>query len=111
MLQTMPGSQSGQPLTEQAACGVTHRLLCSWMKIAEMSMRRHALVHNAWCYNSGDSEHIMRRALVNGYRHLVFLMTKNHGRAGVTFRRQLKEPDATADGHSADANESTGCTV
>lgn len=33
----------------------------------------------------------MGRALKNGYREKVFLMTKNHGRDGVTFRQQLDE--------------------
>jgi len=46
---------------------------------------------NAWCYNDGDSERIMGRALVGGYRDRVLLMTKNHGRDGETFRRQLEE--------------------
>jgi predicted aldo/keto reductase-like oxidoreductase len=46
---------------------------------------------NAWCYNDGESERIMGRALRDGYREKVFLMTKNHGRDGATFRRQLDE--------------------
>lgn len=33
----------------------------------------------------------MGRALKNGYREKVFLMTKNHGRDGATFRQQLDE--------------------
>lgn len=46
---------------------------------------------NAWCYHEGRSEQIMGRALKNGYREKVFLMTKNHGRDGATFRQQLDE--------------------
>lgn len=46
---------------------------------------------NAWCYNDGESERIMGLALREGYRERAFLMTKNHGRDGVTFRRQLDE--------------------
>ncbi|MGM0400147.1 MAG: aldo/keto reductase [Chloroflexota bacterium] len=46
---------------------------------------------NAWCYNDGDSERIMGRALQGGYRDEIFLMTKNHGRDADTFREQLEE--------------------
>ena len=44
---------------------------------------------NAWCYHGGESERIMGRALENGYRERVFLMTKNHGRDRETFESQL----------------------
>jgi aryl-alcohol dehydrogenase-like predicted oxidoreductase len=46
---------------------------------------------NAWCYNGGESERIMGHALRDGYRDKVFLMTKNHGRDGETYTRQLEE--------------------
>jgi aryl-alcohol dehydrogenase-like predicted oxidoreductase len=46
---------------------------------------------NAWCYNDGDSERIMGQALRGGYRDKVFLMTKNHGRDGGTYTKQLEE--------------------
>jgi len=46
---------------------------------------------NAWCYHQGRSEEIMGRALADGYRSRVFLMTKNHGRDAETFRRQLDQ--------------------
>jgi predicted aldo/keto reductase-like oxidoreductase len=46
---------------------------------------------NAWCYNNGESERFMGEALKDGYRDKVYLMTKNHGRDGDTFRRQLEE--------------------
>ena len=46
---------------------------------------------NAWCYHKGESERMMGRALRGGYRAKVFLMTKNHGRDGETYTRQLEE--------------------
>jgi predicted aldo/keto reductase-like oxidoreductase len=46
---------------------------------------------NAWCYNNGLSECIMGEALQNGYRDKVFLMTKNHGRDGEKYIRQLED--------------------
>lgn len=46
---------------------------------------------NAWCYNQGQSEIIMGRALRDGYRDKVFLMTKNHGRDRATFEKQLDQ--------------------
>lgn len=46
---------------------------------------------NAWCYREGESERRMGQALTEGYREKVFLMTKNHGRDGATFRRQLEQ--------------------
>lgn len=49
------------------------------------------MLDNAWCYHDGRSEEIMGRALRDGYRQRAFLMTKNHGRDGETFRRQLDE--------------------
>lgn len=46
---------------------------------------------NAWCYNGGLSERIMGKALRDGYRDKVFLMTKNHGRDGKTYTKQLEK--------------------
>ena len=46
---------------------------------------------NAWCYNEGRSESVMGKALADGYRDRVVLMTKNHGRDGATYRQQPEE--------------------
>ena len=46
---------------------------------------------NAWCYNQGVSETVMGYALRDGYRERVILMTKNHGRHGVTFTSHLED--------------------
>jgi uncharacterized protein len=46
---------------------------------------------NAWCYNQGVSETVMGYALRDGYRDRVVLMTKNHGRDGVTFDSHLED--------------------
>ncbi|HKZ94293.1 MAG TPA: aldo/keto reductase [Candidatus Bathyarchaeia archaeon] len=45
---------------------------------------------NACCYHGGKSEEIMGRALKEGYREKVVLMTKNHGRDYETFKRHLE---------------------
>ena len=48
---------------------------------------------NAWDYNKGASELLMGKALKDGYRDRVFLMTKvcTHGRDGRTAMRQLED--------------------
>jgi predicted aldo/keto reductase-like oxidoreductase len=46
---------------------------------------------NSWDYNEGESERRMGRALRDGYRDRVFLMTKIDGRTGESASRQLDE--------------------
>ena len=46
---------------------------------------------NAWEYHNGRSEDLMGRALQNGYRNKVFLMTKHHGRDKQTAMRHLED--------------------
>src|SRR5659263_304385 len=46
---------------------------------------------NCWDYNGGASEIRMGKALRDGYRHKVFLMTKIDGRDKRTAARQLDE--------------------
>src|ERR1051325_8474612 len=46
---------------------------------------------NSWDYNEGESEIRMGKALRDGYRQRVFLMTKIDGRSKVEAARQLDE--------------------
>jgi aryl-alcohol dehydrogenase-like predicted oxidoreductase len=46
---------------------------------------------NSWDYNDGASEIRMGKALRDGYRNRVFLMTKIDGRSNVEAKRQLDE--------------------
>src|SRR5436309_15795372 len=46
---------------------------------------------NCWDYNAGASETRMGKALRDGYRNKVFLMTKIDGRSKKEAARQLKE--------------------
>ncbi len=46
---------------------------------------------NAWEYHGGRSEERMGRALEDGYRDKVFLMTKHHGRDKETAMKHLEE--------------------
>lgn len=46
---------------------------------------------NSWDYNDGESERRMGRALADGYRDRVFLMTKIDGRSAKEAARQLDE--------------------
>jgi predicted aldo/keto reductase-like oxidoreductase len=46
---------------------------------------------NSWDYNDGESERRMGRALADGYREKVFLMTKIDGRSKEEAMRQLED--------------------
>ena len=46
---------------------------------------------NAWEYHNGRSEELMGRALADGYRDKVFLMTKHHGRDRRTALQHLED--------------------
>ncbi|MDD2903864.1 MAG: aldo/keto reductase [Syntrophales bacterium] len=46
---------------------------------------------NSWDYNHGESEIRMGKALKDGYRQKVFLMTKVDGRTGAAATKQLEE--------------------
>ncbi len=46
---------------------------------------------NSWDYNGGESEIRMGKALRDGYRQKVFLMTKIDGRTGKAATKQLEE--------------------
>lgn len=46
---------------------------------------------NAWDYNNGRSEELMGKALQDGYREKVYLMTKHHGREPKTAQLHLEE--------------------
>jgi predicted aldo/keto reductase-like oxidoreductase len=46
---------------------------------------------NSWDYNEGDSEIRMGKALRDGYRDKVFLMTKIDGRTKISAARQIDE--------------------
>jgi predicted aldo/keto reductase-like oxidoreductase len=45
---------------------------------------------NACCYNEGRSEELMGKALMNGYREKIFLMTKHHARDPENARKTLE---------------------
>jgi len=46
---------------------------------------------NAWDYNGGRSEELMGKALLDGYRQKVILMTKHHGRDPKVAQQHLEE--------------------
>ncbi|AKT42216.1 aldo/keto reductase [Chondromyces crocatus] len=58
---------------------------------------RHAIDHgvtfmdNCWDYNEGRSEILMGKALADGYRQKVFLMTKIDGRTSESTTKQLEQ--------------------
>jgi aryl-alcohol dehydrogenase-like predicted oxidoreductase len=59
--------------------------------IREAIDRGITFLDNSWDYNEGASEERMGKALRDGYRNRVFLMTKIDGRSKVEAARQLDE--------------------
>jgi aryl-alcohol dehydrogenase-like predicted oxidoreductase len=68
-------------LDEQASVQIVHAAID----------RGITFLDNSWDYNDGASERRMGKALRNGYREKVFLMTKIDGRSKVEATRQLEE--------------------
>jgi len=60
-------------------------------RIVRTAINRHHLMDNSWDYNGGASEIRMGKALRDGYRDKVFLMTKIDGRSKQEAARQLDE--------------------
>ena len=59
--------------------------------IREAIDRGVTFLDNSWDYNDGASERRMGKALRDGYRSRVFLMTKIDGRSRAEAARQLEE--------------------
>ncbi len=79
----MGGYHLGQVGAEREAISLVHRAIDLGITFMD----------NAWEYHDGVSEKRMGKALANGWRERVFLMTKvcTHGRDARTAMRQLEE--------------------
>lgn len=79
----MGGYHLGQVGAEREVISLVHRAIDSGITFMD----------NAWEYHDGVSEKRMGKALANGWRERVFLMTKvcTHGRDARTAMRQLEE--------------------
>ena len=77
------GFHLGEIGTEREATSIIHRAIDAGITFMD----------NAWEYNDGVSEVRMGKALANGWRQKVFLMTKvcTHGRDAKTAMRMLEE--------------------
>src|SRR3954463_3649844 len=77
------GFHLGEIGTEREATTIAHRAIDAGI----------AFMDNAWEYHDGVSEMRMGKALANGWRQKVFLMTKvcTHGRDAKTAMRMLEE--------------------
>jgi len=81
-LLTLGGYQIGQPeVTEQEAIRIMRSAIDEGINSFD----------NAWGYHEGRSEILMGKALKDGYREKVFLMTKHVGRDAKTAEAQLEE--------------------
>ena len=79
----MGGYHLGEIGTEREAISLLHKAIDAGITFMD----------NAWEYNDGVSEIRMGKALANGWRQKVFLMTKvcTHGRDAKTAMRMLEE--------------------
>jgi len=77
----MGGAHIGRGISENDAIQLIRRGIDSGINFMD----------NSWDYNNGDSEVRMEKALQNGYRQKVFLMTKLDGRTKQEATRQLDE--------------------
>jgi predicted aldo/keto reductase-like oxidoreductase len=75
------GSHAGRERDENAAV----RLI---RKAIDMGV---TFMDNAWEYHDGRSEQFMGKAVQDGYRRKVFLMTKHHGRDKQTAMQHLED--------------------
>ncbi|HET9453224.1 MAG TPA: aldo/keto reductase [Gemmatimonadaceae bacterium] len=77
------GYHLGSIANEREAIGVVHAAIDGGITFMD----------NAWDYHDGRSETLMGKALANGYRDRVFLMTKvcTHGRDARVAMRMLEE--------------------
>lgn len=100
-----PGTERGLPTRPLGRTKVNVSILClgGWhigaIKDPKLAIRiMHTAIDegitffdNAWDYHDGGSETIMGRALANGRRKRVFLMTKNCARDAAGTRRHLED--------------------
>lgn len=75
------GAHLGKPKTDAEAIEIIRTAIDNGVNFMD----------NSWDYNGGESEIRMGKALRDGYREKVFLMTKIDGRDAKTAQRQLDE--------------------
>ncbi len=98
--------RNGMPYRTLGKTGVKVSLLClggshigmkNLTDDESVGLMRHAVdegvnfFDNAWAYHNGVSEERMGKALKDGYRDRVFLMTKNKGRDAASARQHLED--------------------
>jgi aryl-alcohol dehydrogenase-like predicted oxidoreductase len=75
------GSHIGPPITEKDAITIIRAAIDSGVTFMD----------NSWDYHGGESEVRMGRALKDGYREKIFLMTKVDGRTAKAAALQIDE--------------------
>ena len=75
------GNHIGPPITEKESIDIIRTAIDAGVTFMD----------NSWDYNGGQSEIRMGRALKDGYRAKVFLMTKVDGRTAKAANRQMEE--------------------